>query len=422
MNHSPQSGQDRNRGNRDARGGSAPNKPPAQGGSPLLGTDGHLGADGQPPVTGSAPEGIMLSTADADEDLDKLPNEAVGEDELNRPQPADEPISDINSQDLFKSMRHTIDRLEQDQTARGDIKILSRTLRELRYAFQVFRPFRRRRKVTVFGSARTAPASPDYQAAVDLGRRMAAHGWMIITGAGGGIMAAGHQGAGREASMGLNIMLPFEQGANQYIENDAKLVTMKYFFTRKLMFVKECSAVVCLPGGFGTLDEACETLTLLQTGKQTMMPLVLLDHSAGTFWSDMGEFFQKQLLGNGMISPEDQALYKITNSVDEAVDELLTFYKVYHSMRYVRNKLVLRLQSVPSDEHMERLQTEFADILVSGKFELRTPFSEESNERDLAAFPRLVFHFNRQSLGRLRMLIDDINRSPAIHSTVISSR
>jgi len=354
--------------------------------------------------------------------VDGLPNEAIGEDELHRPQPADEPISRVNSQDLYQVMRHTIDRLEQNETARGDVKLLSRTLRELRYAFQVFRPFRRRRKVTIFGSARTQPDQPDYQSAVDLGRRMAAHGWMVITGAGGGIMEAGHKGAGRDASMGLNIMLPFEQGANEYIDNDPKLVTMKYFFTRKLMFVKECSAVVCLPGGFGTLDEACETLTLLQTGKQTMLPLVLLDHPEGSYWRDLGEFFDKQLLQNGMISPEDSALYKITNSVDDAVEELLSFYRVYHSMRYVRDHLVLRLRSELTAEKMEFLRTEFADILTKGTYEQRSALPEESGEKELATYPRLVFHFNRRALGRLRMLINCINGHSVKVPPGVSSR
>lgn len=342
-------------------------------------------------------------------DRKKLPIEAIGEDELQRPQPADEPISTIDSQDLFQVMRHTIDRLEHDQTARGDLKILSRTLRELRYAFTVFRPYRRRRKVTIFGSARTKPDHPEYQSAVELGNKMAEHGWMVITGAGGGIMEAGHRGAGREASMGLNIMLPFEQSANEYIEGDDKLVTMKYFFTRKLMFVKECSAVVCLPGGFGTLDEALETLTLMQTGKQTMLPLVLLDHPGGAYWRDLGTFIDKQLLGNGMISPDDKNLYLITNSVDEAIEETLGFYNVYHSMRYVKDRLVFRLKKKLSDEQLEEIQTRFRSILVDGSFEQREALAEESGEGDLADMPRLVFHFDRRSLGKLRMLINFIN-------------
>jgi len=342
-------------------------------------------------------------------DQDELPAEAIGDDELERPQPADEPITTNHSQDLYRVMRHTIERLEKDQTARGDLKILSRTLRELRYAFKVFRPYRRRRKVTIFGSARTRPEDPGYHSAVELSRRMAAHGWMIITGAGGGIMEAGHKGAGRDASMGLNIMLPFEQGANPYIVDDHKLVTLKYFFTRKLMFVKECSSIVCLPGGFGTLDEALETLTLLQTGKQAMMPLVFLDHPGGSYWKDLGQFIDRQLLRGGMISPEDARLYKITSSVDEAVDEILGFYRVFHSMRYVRNQLVLRLNCDLREETLGTIRGEFSDILVDGSFELTEALTEESGEPDLTHMPRLVFHFDRRSLGRLRMLIDLIN-------------
>ena len=235
---------------------------------------------------------------------------------------------------------------------------------------------------------------------------------MVITGAGGGIMEAGHRGAGREASMGLNIMLPFEQSANEFIDGDPKLVTMKYFFTRKLMFVKECSGVVCLPGGFGTLDEALETLTLMQTGKQTMIPLVLLDHPEGSYWSDLGQFIDRQLLAGGMISPEDEHLYKITNSVDEAIDETLSFYSVYHSMRYVHDRLVFRLKETLSAEHLESIQDQFADILVDGAFEQRDALPEESGEPDLSHMPRLVFHFDRRSLGRLRMLINAINGRP----------
>lgn len=340
---------------------------------------------------------------------DDLPIEAIGEDEYQRPQPADEPISTVDSQDLYQVMRHTIARMEKDQTARGDLKILSRTLRELRYAFTVFRPYRRRRKVTIFGSARTKPDHPEYQSAVEVGKQFAQHGWMVITGAGGGIMEAGHRGAGREASMGLNIMLPFEQGANEYIVDDPKLVTMKYFFTRKLMFVKECSAVVCLPGGFGTLDEALETLTLMQTGKQTMLPLVLLDHPGGSYWKDLGAFIDKQLLGGGTISPDDVNLYKITNSVDETIEEILGFYRVYHSLRYVKDRLVFRLKRKLSDAELEAIQSEFSNILVSGSFEQRDALPEEAGEPDLAEMPRLVFRFDRRQLGRLRALINKIN-------------
>jgi uncharacterized protein (TIGR00730 family) len=345
-----------------------------------------------------------------------LPSEAIGEDELQRPQPADEPVaatdptSTSTNDDLYELMRQTIERLEFDKTARGDLKLLSRTLRELRYAFKVFRPYRRRRKVTIFGSARTRPEHPDYVAAESLARLLAYHGWMVITGAGGGIMEAGNKGAGREASMGLNIMLPFEQRANDYIDRDPKLVTLKYFFTRKLMFVKECSGVACAPGGFGTLDETLETLTLLQTGKQTMMPVVLLDRPGGSYWHDLGLFFEKHLLNTELISPADTSLYRITDNVEEAADEILKFYRVYHSMRYVRNRLVFRLTESLTDEQLETINVQFADILVDGIFEQTGALAEEQGEEDLIGLPRLAFHFDRRALGRLRMLIDFVNR------------
>ncbi len=344
-----------------------------------------------------------------DEGLGWLPTEAAGENERDRPQPADEPIQQVHREDLLESMRKTIDQLETDQTSRGDLKILGRTLRELRYAFKVFREFRRRRKLTIFGSARTSPDHPAYQAAVALGRRMAEHGWMVITGAGGGIMEAGHRGAGRTHSMGLNIMLPFEQRANDYIDGDPKLVTLKYFFTRKLMFVKEAAGVVCLPGGFGTLDETLETLTLLQTGKQTMLPMVLLDAPGGTYWEDFGRFVHRELLSSGLISPEDLALYRITDSVETAVEEVLRFYRRYHSMRYVRDLLVLRLCSPLGQESIDQLNVDFADILVSGTITQGEALPEERSETQLIDLPRLILKFNRRNLGRLRMLIDRVN-------------
>ncbi|MCA9192952.1 MAG: LOG family protein [Planctomycetales bacterium] len=306
-------------------------------------------------------------------------------------------------------MQRTISQLVKDGTTRGDLKILSRTLRELRYAFKVFQPFRRQRKVTLFGSARTQPDQPAYQQAVEFGRAMAGHGWMVITGAGGGIMEAGHVGAGRALSMGLNIMLPFEQSANPVIEGDPKLVTMKYFFTRKLMFVKECSAVVCLPGGFGTLDETAEVLTLLQTGKQTMLPVVLLDEPGGDYWKYFGEFIDRSLLRGGMISEDDRALYRITDSVAVAIEETMRFYRVYHSMRYVGEYLVLRICHAISDDELANLNERFANILVSGKIEQLAALEEESNEPELNHLPRLRLHFDRKQLGRLRQLIDAVN-------------
>jgi uncharacterized protein (TIGR00730 family) len=262
----------------------------------------------------------------------------------------------------------------------------------------------------VFGSARTPPTEPAYQEAVKLGKAFADAGWLVVTGAASGIMEAGHQGAGREASMGLNIILPFEQSANPIILGDPKLVHMKYFFTRKLMFVKECDAVVCLPGGFGTLDEAMEVITLLQTGKRDMVPVVLLDPPGGKYWPSLIEWVQGHLLSNKLISPEDRHLYKVCDSFEVARDEVLNFFRVYHSMRYVKNELVLRLNQPLSDLLLLEINEDFKDLLVSGRFEQRPALTLEHDDPELLDKPRLVFHFNRRNFGRLRVLIDVINR------------
>ncbi len=315
--------------------------------------------------------------------------------------------------DLIEQIKESADKLAADQPSRGDLKILSRTMRKLRYAFKVFSPYRSRRKVTVFGSARTRPDRPAYQQAVAFGRTMADNGWLVVTGAASGIMEAGHVGAGRENSMGLNIMLPFEQSSNPIIAGDPKLVHMKYFFTRKLMFVKECDAVVLFPGGFGTLDEGLEVLTLLQTGKRDMVPIVFLDAAGGKFWQPFIDFVHDRLLADGMISSEDLSLFKVTDSVDAAVGEILQFFRVYHSMRYVKNKLVLRLTTAIAPAMLEQINAEFRDILVEGEFTTGGPLREEKDEPALIALPRLIFQFNRRSLGRLRQLIDFININTA---------
>jgi uncharacterized protein (TIGR00730 family) len=317
--------------------------------------------------------------------------------------------------DLINMIKESADKLAADRTSRGDLKLLSRALRELRWAFKVFTPYRSRRKVTVFGSARTRPHEATYQQAVLFGRAMAARSWLVVTGAASGIMEAGHIGAGRENSMGLNIMLPFEQSTNSVISGDPKLVHMKYFFTRKLVLVKECDAVCLLPGGFGTLDEGFEVMTLLQTGKRDLAPIVFLDEPGGSFWNDLQDYIKKRLLGHGMISPEDLSLYKLTDNVDEAVRELQQFYRVFHSMRYVKNKLALRLNKTPKPELVDELNAEFADILVEGQFVVSKALPEEKDEPQLSVLPRLVFRFNRRSLGRLRLLIDCLNRGWVKH-------
>ena len=311
--------------------------------------------------------------------------------------------------ELLKTIRDAADKLAIDRTSRGDLKIISRTLRELRYAFKVFAPYRHSRKVTVFGSARTPPDRADYLQAVELGRAMAGHEWLVVTGAASGIMEAGHVGAGREHSMGINIILPFEQDVNPIIAGDSKLVYMKYFFTRKLIFVKESDAYCLLPGGFGTLDEGLEVLTLLQTGKHDMMPVVLLDEPGGDYWKMFDEFIRSRLLGRGMIGEEDLSLYRLTDRVEDAVDEMLRFYSVYHSMRYVRDNLIFRLQRPLDEETLDAINTDFADILVKGKYTLSGALTEERHETELAELPRLIFQFDRCSSGRLRQLIDRIN-------------
>jgi len=312
--------------------------------------------------------------------------------------------------DLIAQLRETVDKLERDKASRGDLKLINRTIRELRYAFKVFAPYRRIRKVTVFGSARTRETDPAYKQAVEFGHLIADQKWMVVTGAASGIMEAGHVGAGRANSMGINIMLPFEQGSNPIISGDEKLVHMKYFFTRKLMFVKECDALCCLPGGFGTLDEAFEVITLLQTGKRDMVPVVLLDAPGGRYWRDLLDYVQTRLYDAKMISPEDLSLFKVTESAEEAVKEITGFFCTYHSMRYVRERLVLRLQHAPTAAQMDEINTKFADILTGGEFELLLePLPEERDEVDLLKLPRLMFRFNRRSLGRLRQLIDYLN-------------
>jgi uncharacterized protein (TIGR00730 family) len=327
------------------------------------------------------------------------------------PDPAnDDALAAKRIAELIEQIKESADHMGADHPSRGDLKIISRTLRELRYAFKVFSPYRRLRKVTMFGSARTLPEHPTYKIAVEFGRVMAANHWLIITGAASGIMEAGHVGAGRENSMGLNILLPFEQSANKVIAGDAKLVHMKYFFTRKLMFVKETDAICLMPGGFGTLDEGLEVLTLLQTGKHDMLPIVMLDEPGGDYWREWQRFVEKQLLARGMIAEEDLSLYKLTDTVESAVAEIIGFFRVYHSMRYVREQLVIRLMKAPSASLLETINTDFSDILLEGKFTVSGALHDERDDPLLADLPRLIFHFNRRSFGKLRQLIDILNR------------
>lgn len=311
--------------------------------------------------------------------------------------------------ELIDEIRETADKLERDQASRGDLKIIARALKEFRYAFKVFKPYRRQRKVTVFGSARIGPEHPAYQQAIAFGRRMAELGWFVVTGAGGGIMEAAHIGAGKEWAIGLNIMLPFEQSANPIIMGDKKLINLRYFFTRKLLFVKEVHAIALFAGGFGTQDECFETLTLVQTGKRDLMPIVCVDPPGSTYWSAWLEYIKEHLLGDGLISPADLSLMKVTDSVEEAVDEIMGFYSVYNSMRYVRDKLYLRLHKQPTPELLDRLNAEFADIVERGKIEIAPMHPFENDDDHLADLPRIALRFNRRDIGRLRQMVDVIN-------------
>ncbi|HEY5995702.1 MAG TPA: TIGR00730 family Rossman fold protein [Candidatus Deferrimicrobiaceae bacterium] len=315
----------------------------------------------------------------------------------------------VTPEELIAQLRESVERLPESGLGRADLKMLSKSFRELVHAFRRFEAMRDLRKVTVFGSARCKPGSPAYAQAEAFGREMAKRGWMVVTGGGPGIMEAAHVGAGRDLSLGINILLPFEQHDNKVLEGGVNTIHTKYFFTRKLLFVKESQGVALFPGGFGTLDEAFEVLTLLQTGKSHPFPVVLVDEPGGWYWRAFEQFVERDLKSEGWVSRDDTAVFRITDRVEEAVEEIESFYRVYHSMRYVGPDLVIRLKSDPGAAFVEGLDILFADILEEGVFRLSDPLPEESNEPELADLPRLVFRFNRRDFGRLRLLIDALN-------------
>jgi hypothetical protein len=311
---------------------------------------------------------------------------------------------------LAREMVTTALKLLRDEANLGDFKLLNASVRELRYAFNVFQRYRGVRKVSIFGSARTPPSDPAYRTAHEFARRMAERGYMVITGAGGGIMRAAQEGAGRERSFGVNIRLPFEQAPNEFIADDPKLVTFRYFFTRKVMFVKEADAVVLCPGGFGTMDEAYESLTLVQTGKSKPMPIVCLDAPRGTYWKTWQRYVHDHLLRRRLISPHDLSLFKVTTSVTDAVDHVTSFYRLYHSSRFVGDRFVIRLKRPVEPHHVRRWSHDFADLVGAEGIESRGPLDEETlQEPELDALTRLVFRYDPGKPGRLRQLIDRIN-------------
>src|SRR5882762_936204 len=272
--------------------------------------------------------------------------------------------------DLVAEVVDNAIKLLRDQTNRGDIKLINKSMKEIRYALRVFAPYRETRKVSIFGSARTPEGDPDYLQAEEFAKGMVSSGWMVITGAGGGIMAAGHGGAGPEPSFGLAIRLPFEQKTNPFIEKDKKLINFKYFFTRKLMFVRSSHAIALFPGGFGTMDEGFEVMTLVQTGKSVPMPIVFIDQPGGDYWKSWQKYVEKQLLGRGLIGENDLSLYKVTDKVDEAIHEVVHFYSNFHSVRYTRDDIIIRLHRQPTAEQMQEISKHFSDIKVKGEFRL----------------------------------------------------
>jgi len=334
-----------------------------------------------------------------DPELDRLISEFVGELPRRDAQISEEIV--VTALKLAREQVNTLDR-----------KIVNATLKELRHAFRVFHAYKDVRKVTIFGSARTMPADPEWTVARDFSREIAERGWMVITGAGPGIMEAGHEGAGRERSFGANILLPFEAKPNVHIADDAKLINFKYFFTRKLTFIKEADAFVLLPGGFGTLDEAFELLTLIQTGKAPMHPIVLLDKPGGTYWDGLESFVRDILLDRGYVSPDDLSLYRRMDDHVEAVKHIDFFYSTYHSQRLVGKKLVFRLTREPHDKVLEVLSEEFADILHA-PIERTQASQGEIADDDVVDLPRIALRFDRIHTGRLRLLIDRLNELQA---------
>ena len=310
---------------------------------------------------------------------------------------------------LVRELVQTSLKLIPDGRDTGELKLMSAAVKELRYGYSIFGKYKEQKKVTIFGSARTPEDHPDYVACVQFSRVMAEMGWMAITGAGLGIMKAGHVGPGRDGSFGVAIRLPFETNANQVIAGDEKLIHFRYFFTRKLMFISQAEAVALFPGGFGTMDEAYETMTLVQTGKTQMMPIVMCEGAGGDYWHGFDHWVRTHLLDKKFISPEDLSLYYVAPTPQAAADHLAQFYRNYHSSRFVKDDFVIRVKNRLTPAALDTLNTEFAMLIKSGTITQRGPFDAETDAREL---PRIVFHFTKHKFGVLRRLIDRINELP----------
>jgi uncharacterized protein (TIGR00730 family) len=342
------------------------------------------------------PPARAYSTGDAD--LDRKIAELIAE------------TGEQTNSELLTEMVTTCFRLLRDDADRGELKLVNAALKEFAYSFKVFQPWREYRKVSIFGSARTAPDEPAYDCTRQFAREMAARNWMVITGAGPGVMAAGHEGAGADSSFGASIRLPLESEPNLFIQGNTKLINFKYFFTRKITFIKESDAFALLPGGFGTLDEAFELLTLMQTGKTDIHPIVLLEEPGSTYWAHWFHFVESELLDRELISKEDLHLLKHARTIHEAADELTTFYSNYDSQRWVNSRLVFRLKRLPLDKEIETLERAFADILGPRGMRIADPSPAEVRDDDKLDCGRIALDFNQTSAGRLRLLIDELNK------------
>jgi len=320
-------------------------------------------------------------------------------------------VSHNHCDPLVLRMLCSVLRMSEDGR-QADLKLMAAALEELERAFDVLAIFSNARKVALFGSARSPKDSAIYQQAREFAQAISKREFMVITGAGPGVMAAGNEGAGRENSFGMNISLPFEQSANEFIHGDYKLLQFKYFFTRKLAFLRDSHAVVLCPGGFGTLDEGCEALTLIQTGKAQLMPLVLLHPPGSGFWDGWTRYVEDSLLKNGMISPADLSLYKLTSDIDEACDEICRFYRRYHSMRFHEGHLMMRLTSAVDDEELDELNSQFSDLVQEGRIERSHGPDVEIFDPHLTPLPHLRFRSRWGKNGRLRQMIDWLNSRP----------
>ncbi|MGZ5022238.1 MAG: LOG family protein [Chthoniobacterales bacterium] len=316
-----------------------------------------------------------------------------------------------NSPELIEEMIITVLKMARDRMGTADLKLMTRSLKEMRYAAKVFAGYREVRKVCVFGSARTLPTAPEFQVAEEFARLMVEQNYMVITGGGDGIMGAAQRGAGREHSFGLNIRLPFEQRANEVIHGDNKLVNFNYFFTRKLNFVKETHAFALFPGGFGTMDEGFEVLTLIQTGKSRVIPVVMVDSPKGTYWETWMKFLREHLFKLGLIGEDDFQLFKIVHSASDAVNEILHFYRIYHSSRWVGDHLVIRLIHRLTSETVAELNAQFRNLVRKGEIVQGTALRQEKNEPEIWELPRLIMIPHRHNFGRFRQLIDAINNA-----------